>query len=405
MTSRFLGISEALAGACVFFLARPACLAQSSFQVRILPLGDSITESGTPPGLPAGVQYKSYRYWLWKDLGADGYDSSTVNFVGHRYGTATGPVGDFDFDQDHEGYSGFSTHDILAWVPIWHDPKIHDVVLLHLGSNNIFHSHESADDIARSLGDVIDHLRGVDPDTPVNTAIFIAQIIPIGPNLYGFDVASTNARIGQLNTKIPPLAADKTATVPTSPVVVVDQNTNFPASTETWDGVHPKDEGDRRMASKWYLALKHASPAVLPTPPSLHAFGGGTAACDGSLPVLSAPQPAHVGQAFRLECTVGSPAATGVGLVADVPDLSGADLYAGQATVLVDRGLSTLSQTFTVTNNGSGKGIADFTLPSGFDVAGSCLHFQVVWQWPAGACPAGTTTFYSSSNGLTAVVQ
>jgi len=75
--------------------------------VRVMPLGDSITESQTG--------FASYRYWLWHQLQDFGF---CVDFVGSQSGVNGTPKFP-DFDQDHEGHTGWRTDQVLAQVGGW----------------------------------------------------------------------------------------------------------------------------------------------------------------------------------------------------------------------------------------------------------------------------------------------
>ncbi|MFB9413576.1 hypothetical protein ACFFSQ_36150, partial [Dactylosporangium matsuzakiense] len=81
-----LGLAAALAVAATTLTIGPAG-AESNGGVRVMPLGDSITEGTQVPG--------GYRIGLWQRLAAGGY---RVDFVGSQY---NGPssLG----DHDHEG--------------------------------------------------------------------------------------------------------------------------------------------------------------------------------------------------------------------------------------------------------------------------------------------------------------
>src|SRR5215813_8194488 len=65
--------------------------AESNGGVRVMPLGDSITDGSTVPG--------GYRINLWQRMAAGGY---TVDFVGSEF---NGPAA--LGDHDHEGHSGW----------------------------------------------------------------------------------------------------------------------------------------------------------------------------------------------------------------------------------------------------------------------------------------------------------
>src|SRR5690606_20101241 len=77
--------------------------AESNGGVRIMPLGDSITDGLTVPG--------GYRIDLWQKLVADGY---TIDFVGSQ---SNGPAS--LGDRDHEGHSGWRIDQIDANIVGW----------------------------------------------------------------------------------------------------------------------------------------------------------------------------------------------------------------------------------------------------------------------------------------------
>ena len=95
-----------------------------------MPLGDSITESN--------MGQHSYRYYLWHMLINDGYQ---VNFVGSRHGVGNGPPANADFDMDHEGHAGWRADEILNHIQAWATAASPDVVLLHIGTNDVCQRH------------------------------------------------------------------------------------------------------------------------------------------------------------------------------------------------------------------------------------------------------------------------
>jgi lysophospholipase L1-like esterase len=208
--------------------------------VKIMPLGDSITESF--PG------HATYRFYLYKDLVTAGYD---VDFVGSMTGANGGSPLYSNFDQNHEGHSGYRTDQILSNVVNWANLNKPDVVLLHTGSNDIEQG-QSNSSTASEIGSVIDALRSVVP----SVKILLAQIIPEASNTQAF---------AQLNSLIANVAAQKNTS--SSPVVLVDQYTGFDANADTFDGVHPDESGERKMADRWFAALRNVLPA--PTPPNV----------------------------------------------------------------------------------------------------------------------------------------
>lgn len=200
----------------------------SARPVKVMPLGDSITQA---PGATA-----SYRYWLWKDLNNAGY---TVDFVGSGLAGYTGDPLYWDFDQNHEGHASYTTASMLVNLWGWANSARPDVVLLHLGSNDVFAGVPNGT-IINNLSQIIDILRSVNP----NVTVLMAQLIP--------DVDHA-AAINSLNTQIGALAGSKNTA--SSRVVAVDQYSGFNASTDTIDGIHPNESGEKKMASRWYSAL------------------------------------------------------------------------------------------------------------------------------------------------------
>ncbi|MEL6899884.1 MAG: Ig-like domain-containing protein [Cyanobacteria bacterium J06606_4] len=209
-----------------------------STPLRILPLGDSITNA-----LPG---YNSYRRDLWNLLGENGYD---VDFIGSR-STASGniPFPDSTFDPDHEGRSGWRTDEILngrnggSTLADWLTGYTPDVALVHLGTNDAL-QRNSPESSAEELKQVIDLLRQDNP----NVVIFLAQVIPTSRSL------GANNSLNALNAEIPGIVAEKNTA--DSPVILVDHNTGFDATIDTYDELHPNESGEAKMAQKWFEAI------------------------------------------------------------------------------------------------------------------------------------------------------
>ena len=225
--------------------------AAQSDPVRILPLGDSITqgEGRDRSVYPNDTPRDSYRRPLWQKLAAEG---CAVDFVGSSTTNFKGPAPNPDFDLDHEGHWGWRTDEILDGNPDaeagsgsgrlseWLDGYTPDVVLLHLGSNDVFQGQGNASTIDE-LNDVINQLRVDNP----SVTILLAQLIPAD--------SPFNDEISALNREIATLANNKS--IESSPVIVVDQNIGFNAITDTYDNVHPNAIGEEKMAQTWFEAL------------------------------------------------------------------------------------------------------------------------------------------------------
>jgi lysophospholipase L1-like esterase len=210
-------------------LQRPAVAPAQSGPIRIMPLGDSITEASSGFG--------SYRYYLWRELAREGF---AVDFVGSMTGTGGEASAAAEFDSDHEGHPGWRADEVAARIEDWARTARPDLVLLHLGTNDLA-QRQPPSDVIQDLTTIVDRLRVVNP----HIHILLAQIIPMrtdGPP----DVL-------ELNEAISALAA--ATSIVASPVECVDQFTGFDQAGMTWDGIHPNREGNKRIATIWREAL------------------------------------------------------------------------------------------------------------------------------------------------------
>lgn len=213
--------------------ARAAC---------ILPLGDSITQSD--------AKRMSYRYWLWTKLRALGKPFDFVGSLNTGWdGTPTYPVA--AFDRDHEGHFGWRTDQVRDQLASWTAAYPVGIALVHLGTNDVM-QHQPIDGTIAELGEIIDILRKKNPDV----AILLAQVIPT--TYYENDDLTT------LNRQIPKLVQQKSTA--RSPVILVDQNTGFDRQADTFDGIHPSDSGDKKMAERWFSALEPLLRSARPCP-------------------------------------------------------------------------------------------------------------------------------------------
>ncbi|MGH9380010.1 MAG: SGNH/GDSL hydrolase family protein [Thermoanaerobaculia bacterium] len=195
--------------------------------VRILPLGDSITE-----GIDAR---SSYRYWLDRGLREAGVE---LDFVG----SLRGPVGGADgnaFDADHEGHWGWRADEVAARLDSWLAAAEADVVLLHLGHNDLG-AGEAPSEVAAEVAELVARIR----DSPSRPHVLVAEVIPVS-------VPALAAGIGELNEAL----AARVEAIADPGVRLVDLATGFDAGRRTADGIHPNEEGARWMAERWLAAL------------------------------------------------------------------------------------------------------------------------------------------------------
>nr|WP_211122461.1 SGNH/GDSL hydrolase family protein [Streptomyces yatensis] len=208
---------------------------ESNGGVRVMPLGDSITDGFTP--YPGG-----YRVGLWQRLAAGGY---TVDFVGSQ---SNGPteLG----DHDHEGHSGWRIDQLDADINTWlrqSDPR---TVLLLIGTNDLNQNHDIAKAPAR-LSLLIDHIRAAKP----RCELFVATVPPQSN-------ATLESRVRAYNAAIPQIVASKGPH--THLVKIYDAMT----TADLADGIHPTRAGYGKMAAVWYGALRAVPGSLVPLPPS-----------------------------------------------------------------------------------------------------------------------------------------
>ncbi len=239
-TSRTL--LAALAAALVLFGIWQTPPTTRAAATRIMPLGDSITGS---PGC--------WRALLWNKLQSTGY--TNIDFVG-----TLGPQGcGVSHDGDNEGHGGFLAVNIANQnqLPGWLSATNPDIVIMHLGTNDVWSSIPPAT-ILTAFGTLVDQMRANNP----NMKILVAKIIPMNPS----SCAACYQRTVDFNAAIPAWASGKSTAQ--SPITVVDQWTDFNTATDTYDGVHPNSAGDQKMSDRWYpalAALLSGSPTT-PTP-------------------------------------------------------------------------------------------------------------------------------------------
>ncbi|GAA4262867.1 SGNH/GDSL hydrolase family protein [Dactylosporangium darangshiense] len=198
--------------------------------VRILPLGDSITDGRTVPG--------AYRTALWKELTGAG---ARIDFVGSRQ---SGPA-DLP-DQDNEGHPGLRIDEIDADVTKWVNATDPRFVLIHLGTNDVFQEYELAGAPQR-LAKLVEHVQRTAPDADV----FVATLIPLQDATAQTRVAAYNAALPDALRALGPK------------VHLVDMHAAVTVA-DLADGVHPNEAGYAKMGAAWAAALRPLMPITRP---------------------------------------------------------------------------------------------------------------------------------------------
>jgi len=142
-------------------------------------LGDSITQ-GTSSGVADEDSQVSYREALWDMLDDAGYD---VDFVG-SLNSGSAVFGNLEL-ADHEGHPGWTADEIVngaEWdypdkgkLEDWLITEQPDIVLLHIGTNDLFWEMQDPDDVALEVSQILDEIDRYSVDIPVILALIINQ--------------------------------------------------------------------------------------------------------------------------------------------------------------------------------------------------------------------------------------
>ncbi|MDH6123046.1 lysophospholipase L1-like esterase [Kitasatospora sp. GAS204A] len=214
--------------------------------LRVMPLGDSIT-AGVGSTTGAG-----YRLPLWNTIA--GQSRYTVDYVGSQsFGNVPDP--------DNEGHSGYRVADIRSGIDGWLSAATPDVVLLHIGINDLDRdpardTQVSADRAAAAFTDLANRIFA---DRP-GVTVLVQGLIPTTPNLE-FAAQAYNADIKAL--QFGTLSGQKFRYL--EPPALT--------STEMNDGLHPNDAGYNRMAGVFFQGLDQAFTDGLAHRPAAHHAG------------------------------------------------------------------------------------------------------------------------------------
>ncbi|MFD3655193.1 FG-GAP-like repeat-containing protein, partial [Streptomyces sp. NPDC058620] len=196
-------------------------------RLTVMPLGDSITEG-------AGSSTRSsYRAALWPQLVPR---AGVLDFVGSlRHGVMP--------DTDHEGHSGWLIDGLAANIDTWMEVARPNVVLLHIGTNDMDRDSQVATAPAR-LAALIDQMIAASPQT----AIVVADLVP--------STSSTvQARIDAYNAQVPGIVAARQAQGHKVGFVSMGSLTH----ADLRDRLHPNDQGYVKMADVFAGGIAQAA--------------------------------------------------------------------------------------------------------------------------------------------------
>ncbi len=216
-------------------LLMPVSVSAICDPVRIMHIGDSITD-----GAIGGNDGTGFRRALYMALAAD--SSYEVDFVGSQSsGIPT------DFDRDHEGHDGWRADDIRDNIYGWLDARPAEIVLLHIGANDI-NQDQGADGTAIEIGQILDEIDDWENVNGADISVVLARIVNRSDprSALGLETSKLNHQIQSLaDARI--AAGDK--------IVVVDMESALTYPEDMADELHPNDAGYGKMAGVWYAAL------------------------------------------------------------------------------------------------------------------------------------------------------
>ncbi|MFJ8696062.1 GDSL-type esterase/lipase family protein, partial [Streptomyces roseolilacinus] len=198
--------------------------------LRIMPLGDSITY-GTGSSNGAGYRAPLYVHLNRQDV--------SVQYVGsQRSGPALSPIA-------HEGHPGWLINDIAGIADSALTTYRPNVVLLHIGTNDMSNNVDPGGAPAR-LGSLIDRILRAAP----GVTLLVSTIVPAS-------FPGTAERIAAYNAAIPGVVESRRAAGKRVRLVDMDAVT----TADLADGLHPDDRGYQKMAGAFYDALVGAAQA------------------------------------------------------------------------------------------------------------------------------------------------
>jgi lysophospholipase L1-like esterase len=204
----------------------PQAVAEVPQPASIMPLGDSITDGLGVTG--------AYRTDLWQFLSTDGHLPA---FVGSRSQPGPPQLA----QRSYEGHPGWRINQLDARVQDWVRQYKPQVVLLHIGTNDIIQNYR-LDSAPARLDALIGHIQAADPEV----RIYVATLIP-------FADGTREARSRRFNAALANIVSGRSARG--QQVYLVDLHSALTTADLGPDGVHPTPSGYSKMAAAWYGAL------------------------------------------------------------------------------------------------------------------------------------------------------
>jgi len=229
--------------------------------VKIMPLGNSITEGYTDGSLPNEL-LRGYRYGLRYLLKNYGYN---IDFVGSQTGGSA-----YFNDCQHAGIGGTRDQYLVTLLTTGYDerngiqilvpPRYYldeynpDIILLHIGTNDITHEGDAAI-TDQKVTDILNLIDEYEIRANKEVIVFLALIINrVKP--WGTEALRTTA----FNDAINSMAQARIAAGDKIVIVDMEKNAGFEYTYTTdmasdGEGLHPNEEGYSKMAGLWFSSI------------------------------------------------------------------------------------------------------------------------------------------------------
>lgn len=206
--------------------------------LRILPLGDSITEGYDVPG--------GYRIRLCAQLDAwsDRQGIPPVDWVGSlQHGPPQLR------DRDHEGHSGWRIDQLQTEMVDWLANTQPDLVLLLIGTNDLVQAY----DLDRAP-ERLDHLLTTVQAQQPGVWLLVATVPPIDATILDLgDPVQLQVEVDRYNQAVRRIVGDRAGRGEAIALVELAGVVNL---GDLPDGVHPNRIGYDKIADAWFSALK-----------------------------------------------------------------------------------------------------------------------------------------------------
>jgi acyl-CoA thioesterase-1 len=205
----------------------------------VMPLGDSITAGHGDP------QWNGYRGELYGRLRDNSFRIDNVGSCPHSEPLWKCPYRGTHWDYQHEGHSGWRIDQIRTHIDLLTQRYQPEVVLLHLGTNDLGQSYDVPNAPAR-LRDLVERIRYNLPAAH----IFVAGIVRSKTNINQTELSNyINATASMVNT----LRSAGDLKVHFVPQQIIGDEAG-----DLGDGVHPSICGYAKMAYVWWLYMRNS---------------------------------------------------------------------------------------------------------------------------------------------------